>query len=165
MNLFDIWNIYFNIILCHKQCNYCLCLCKCNTYTFYVLALGYLDWVMHIAHIVWKVVKVLRNEPHRISIFLRCFSRQSRMQGVDGLLPGASSTSVKMYTKTCNHVHFCHYFERKNLTFTNYAMCCTHHKYLHEDEAFIKSSLAEGKKWKRDWIENWFWHLKLEFLF
>ena len=28
------------------------------------------------------------------------------MQGVDGLLPGASSTSVKMYTKTCNHVSF-----------------------------------------------------------
>ena len=96
--------VYVNAILC--------ILCSCS----------WVDWVMHIAHIVWKVVKVLRNEPHRISIFLRCFSRQSRMQGVDGLLPGASSTSVKMYTKTCNHVHFCHYFERKNLTFTNYVL-------------------------------------------
>ena len=117
MNLFDIWNIYFNIILCHKQCNYCLCLCKCNTYTFYVLALGYLDWVMHIAHIVWKVVKVLRNEPHRISIFLRCFSRQSRMQGVDGLLPGASSTWLQNVHKNVQSRTFLPLFWAQKLDF------------------------------------------------
>ena len=64
------------------------------------------------------------------------------MQGVDGLLPGASSNAVKMYTKTCNHVHFCHYFERKNLTFT-LTMCCTqHHKYAKER----LSNLASQRK-------------------
>ena len=41
------------------------------------------------------------------------------MQGVDGLLPGASSTSVKMYTKTCNHVSFLPLFSGAKTT------CCS----------------------------------------
>ena len=107
--------VYVNAILC--------ILCSCS----------WVDWVMHIAHIVWKVVKVLRNEPHRISIFLRCFSRQSRMQGVDGLLPGASSTWLQNVHKNVQSRTFLPLFWAQKLDFHKLCVVRITTKYIDEE--------------------------------
>ena len=91
--------------------------------TFWISFLGFTFLIFYHKdkHMLREKIKYtyVNSLPNNIHFSFWCFSRQSRMQGVDGLLPGASSTSVKMYTKTCNHVSFLPLFSGAKTT------CCS----------------------------------------